>query len=151
MFSRSAIFLGIAGLFLGVYFIGQGTGITQTKDKTLKQAPISQSQPNSGKQMFQDYCAACHGMDGKGTGPAVTFLKVPPPDLTTIAKRGNMTSVATPVREVLLFGTGRTAHGTIDMPLWGPMFRSLNNNPNNGMVEIRIRNLADFVQSIQQN
>lgn len=129
--------------------IGHETGITQTTEKTLKNVPISQSQPNSGKQMFKDYCAACHGMDGKGNGPAVDFLKATPPDLTTLAKRHSETSVAVPVREVLVFGTGSKAHGTIDMPLWGPMFRSLNPSGSGNTAEIRIQKLADFVQSIQ--
>ena len=37
----------------------------------------------TGKAMFKQYCAACHGMDAKGHGPARAALKVPAADLTT--------------------------------------------------------------------
>lgn len=35
----------------------------------------------NGKELFQIYCALCHGPDGKGGGPVATKF-VPPPDLT---------------------------------------------------------------------
>jgi len=143
------ILLGIAGLFFGVLLIGPGVGIRQTTDKTLKKVPISQSQPDSGKQMYQDYCAACHGMDGKGSGPVVEFLKAPPPDLTTMAKRNDGKSVALHVKSVLTFGTGTKAHGTLDMPLWGQLFNSLS-GPERQIVQLRIANLTEYVESMQK-
>jgi len=59
---RNNLILGIAGPSLGVFFIGQGTGMSQTTDKKLTRVSISQnqSQPGSGKQMCKDYCAVCH-------------------------------------------------------------------------------------------
>ena len=148
MLRNNILLLGIAGLFLGVLLIGRGTGITQTTDKTLKTVPVTQSQAQSGKQMYLDYCAACHGMDGKGSGPAVEFLKTPPPDLTTMEKRYSGKSVALKVRSVLTFGSGSKAHGTLDMPLWGRLFRSL--GPESQTPQLRITNLSDYVNSIQQ-
>jgi mono/diheme cytochrome c family protein len=41
----------------------------------------------SGEVMYKQYCAACHGADAKGHGPAAASLKMPPPDLTTLANR----------------------------------------------------------------
>lgn len=51
-------------------------------------AAASQDQfpPNfvpSGKDMFKQYCAACHGLNAKGHGPARAALKVPAADLAT--------------------------------------------------------------------
>jgi len=149
MVPKNIILLGIGGLFLGVLLIGQGTGITQTTGKTLKRVPISQSQPDSGKQMYQDYCAACHGMDGTGSGSAVEFLKAPPPDLATMAKRYNEKSVALKVKSVLVFGSGSKAHGTLEMPLWGQLFNSLT-GPERQVVQLRIGNLSEYVESIQK-
>ena len=40
-----------------------------------------------GKAEFQSSCATCHGSDGKGKGPVSEQLKVPPPDLTILAKK----------------------------------------------------------------
>jgi mono/diheme cytochrome c family protein len=114
MFLGNTILLGLAGLFLGVFLTGQGTGLTQTPDKTLEEVLISEIQTDSGQQMYQDYCAACHGLDGKGFGPAVEFLKAPPPNLTTMAKHYNEKSVGLKVRSVLEFGrkTRRMEHST---------------------------------------
>jgi len=151
MLRKNTILLGIAGLSLGVFFIGQGTGITQTKDTTLKTVAVSKSQPDSGKQMYKDYCAACHGMDGRGDGPAVQFLKAPPPDLTTMAKRYNEKSVELRVTSILRFGTESKAHGTLDMPIWGRLFDSLGGvRLTHPEVTLRISNLTEYLQSMQK-
>lgn len=154
MLRKNIILLGIAGLFLGVFHIGQGTGSSQTTDKKLTMVSISQnqSQPGSGKQMYKDYCAACHGMDGTGNGPAVSFLKTPPPNLATMATRYNEKSVVLNVDAVLRFKTESKAHGTLDMPVWGQMFKSLEGqNGHSQLVEMRIHNLSVYVQSLQKN
>lgn len=41
----------------------------------------------SGRDLYLDDCAACHGPQGKGDGPLVASLDAPVPDLTTIAAR----------------------------------------------------------------
>jgi mono/diheme cytochrome c family protein len=42
-----------------------------------------------GKMEYQSSCAACHGIDLKGTGPVSKDLKTPPTDLTVLAKNHN--------------------------------------------------------------
>jgi mono/diheme cytochrome c family protein len=148
MATKSAVLLGMAGIFLGVFLVGQGTGNSQTKDYHLKTVSISQSPVDSGKIMYKQYCAVCHGLDGKGNGPAVQFLKAPPPDLTTMARRYNAESITPDVASVLRFGTGSAAHGTLDMPMWGPLFKSLDGNDQVG--KLRMYNLAKYVQSMQK-
>ena len=149
MLLKNAILLGVAGLFLGVMFVGQGAVSKQTQEKTIKKVPITSSEIGSGKQMYKDYCAACHGMDGKGNGPAASALACKKlPDLTTIAKRKNEKSAAMEVKAVLEFGTPSKAHGTPDMPIWGPLFASLNEGA--GVVKLRIKNICDYVDSMQE-
>ncbi len=143
-----AVLILIAGLLLGVLFIGQGIGMSRTKDPALKVVPVSYSQPESGKQMYRDYCAACHGMNGKGNGPAVQFLKTPPPDLTTIGNRYTGKTVASKVAAVLRSGTASRVHGTVAMPLWESLFSSLHGGDQVGA--LRIRNLSEYVESIQK-
>jgi mono/diheme cytochrome c family protein len=92
--------------------------------------------------MFKDYCAACHGVDGKGNGPAVAFLKTSPPNLRMMAQRNNGKYRDAHVLSMLNFG-----HGDIDMPTWGPMFRSLEHDRN--LADLRVHNLAEFIKSIQ--
>lgn len=121
-----------------------GTAGQQEATKTLKRVPIPYSQPESGAQMWKDYCAACHGTSGAGNGPAADILKSPPQDLSLMAKRNNGKFPADHFAAVLRFGDGGHEHGTSDMPFWGPLFRS------QGAAELRIHNLSEYVESLQQ-
>ncbi len=73
-------------------------------------------------RVFVRYCNACHGMEGRGNGPAATALQPPPADLTRIAQRRDGLF---PVAEVTAVIDGRTiipAHGSREMPIWGERF-----------------------------
>jgi mono/diheme cytochrome c family protein len=100
-----------------------------------------------GKDNFEAYCAVCHGKEAKGNGPAAPAMKVPVPDLTTIAKRNNGKFIATNV-EPIIRGTGKTptpAHGVEDMPIWGEVFR----HEDKARTMLRIGNLVKYLESIQ--
>ena len=43
---------------------------TAPSTPTVKHVPINRAPMNSGKDMFNSYCAVCHGTDAKGAGPA---------------------------------------------------------------------------------
>jgi mono/diheme cytochrome c family protein len=104
----------------------------------------------SGKAMYKEYCAACHGVAGKGQGPFAPILKVPPADLTTLAKRHDGKFPYDYVSGVLRFGPGPTIlHGSADMPIWGPIFQYLDNN-NEFAVQQRIKNLCNYLASLQE-
>ena len=103
----------------------------------------------SGKQMFKDYCAACHGADGKGRGPVTYSLKIPAPDLTTLAKRHEWKFPTDYVSSILRFGPGFSAHGSADMPTWGALFQYLDKY-NQAAVQKRIKNLCDYLASLQE-
>src|SRR5438105_267117 len=79
----------------------------------------------SGERMYKQFCAACHGPDAKGHGPAASSLKVAPPDLTTLAKRHKGKFPYNYVSSVLNFGPGVSSHGSSAMPMWGPIFQHL--------------------------
>jgi mono/diheme cytochrome c family protein len=99
--------------------------------------------------MFREYCASCHGIDAKGQGPFVFSLKVPPPDLTTLAKRHGGKFPDEYVSNILRFGPGPTVlHGSADMPTWGPIFQYFDKN-NERAVEQRIKNLCNYLASLQ--
>jgi mono/diheme cytochrome c family protein len=100
--------------------------------------------------MYKQYCAVCHGDEGKGQGPFAPTLKVPPPDLTTLAKRHGGKFPYDYVSGVLLFGPGTTAlHGSADMPTWGPIFQYFDKN-NERAVQQRIKNLCNYLASLQE-
>jgi mono/diheme cytochrome c family protein len=103
----------------------------------------------SGKTMYVEYCAVCHGPGAKGDGPSSAMLKVPPSDLTTLAKRHDGKFPYEYVSNILRFGPGPTIlHGTADMPTWGPIFQYIDKN-NQKVVEQRIKNLSDYLASLQ--
>jgi mono/diheme cytochrome c family protein len=103
----------------------------------------------TGKQMFKEYCAACHGLDAKGHGPARSSLKIPAADLTTLAKRHGGDFPFDYVSNILKFGPGVAAHGSSDMPTWGPIFQYMDNY-NLPIVQKRIKNLCDYIATLQE-
>jgi mono/diheme cytochrome c family protein len=118
------------------------------QEKTVKRTPIQHSDSTSGKQMYSDYCAPCHGLSGKGDGPAATALKTPPTDLTQLAKKNNGKFPVDHVMTAIRIGSPTASHGTTDMPVWGPLFRSLDSSAP-AIVDQRIRNLTTFIESLQ--
>jgi mono/diheme cytochrome c family protein len=103
----------------------------------------------TGEQLYKQYCAACHGTDAKGNGPLAHLLKTSPPDLTTLSKRHAGKFPYDYVSNMLEFGPGLSAHGSSDMPTWGPIFRYFDKQ-NERVVRQRIKNLCNFLASLQE-
>ncbi len=114
---------------------------------TVKKVPVRPSSPVNGKEMFQQYCAPCHGLDGKGAGPAASSLKKTPADLTMLSGHNNGKFPETRVQQSIRGDAELPAHGSKDMPVWGTLFRELNHEP--GMVQMRVSNLTKYVHSMQ--
>ena len=75
-----------------------------------------------GEQTFQTHCASCHGPLAEGDGPVAATLTVPVPNLRTLSQRNGGTF---PTDAVASYIDGRSypaAHGTREMPVWGPVF-----------------------------
>jgi len=102
----------------------------------------------SGNETFSRYCASCHGKAGKGDGPAAFVLKIPPPDLTTLAKRHEGKYPAGYVSATLLFGRSLASHGSEEMPIWGSRFKSLDpvHDPTG---QQHVDDVVAYIQSIQ--
>jgi hypothetical protein len=96
---------------------GQNTDSKQTHAKKIKVVDIAYTEPTSGATMYKNYCAACHGGEGKGDGPAAEFLKMPPPDLRMLAQRNHGDYPADHVVTTLRLGIPSHAHGTSDATL----------------------------------
>lgn len=85
----------------------------------------AQPRPMTGKAVYEDKCAGCHGLGGKGDGPVSQFLTRSAGDLTTIAIRNGGRFPHELVWDVI---DGRSAgatgpHGSREMPIWGQEFR----------------------------
>jgi len=78
--------------------------------------------PEIGKEIFQTYCALCHGADGKGDGSYVPMLTAKPTDLTMLQKNNDGVFPFEHVYEVLDGRVETAGHGTKEMPIWGNFF-----------------------------
>jgi len=120
-------------------------GNAQTKQ--VKKGPLKMTSAASGGEMFDSYCAPCHGKSAKGDGPAASALKVPPANLTELAKKNNGKFPADHIAADLRNGVS-AAHGSTEMPVWGPLFSKVSNN-DESIVQMRISNLIRYLDSLQ--
>jgi mono/diheme cytochrome c family protein len=110
--------------------------------------PVNKTSPADGKQMYTSYCAACHGADGKGNGPAASSLKAQPTNLTELQKNNHGKFPDTHVIAILQFGADVPAHGSATMPVWGPILGNMN-RLNVQEKQLRMSNLSRYLESIQ--
>ena len=132
------------GLLIGLLVLLVPVLVTaqQTTPPNVKMEPAKPIPASDGPEMFRSYCGPCHGRSGKGDGPAAAALTPKPADLTLFAKRRNGTFSAKDFEDKVS-GGAVPAHGSTDMPVWGPIFRQLGNE------QLRIANLRKYVESLQ--
>jgi hypothetical protein len=106
---------------------------------------------------YQNYCASCHGLSGRGDGPVAEFLALTTADLTKLSRNNGGKFPAERVAQVI---DGRQAvkiHGPRDMPVWGDWFDveaeapGLRASEREIVVQERIRALLVYLESIQVN
>jgi mono/diheme cytochrome c family protein len=71
---------------------------------------VQKTGPVNGRQMYGNYCAPCHGADGRGNGPVAPALKVKPADLTALARNNAGKFPASHIATVLEYGSVMPAH-----------------------------------------
>ena len=130
-----AVFLSWAG--------NQETGPAQSQQTPQKLIPSVK-----GVDLFHAYCSSCHGVDGKGNGPAAPALNTKPADLTTIAQRNGGVFPTERVRKIIAGDAQIIAHGSREMPVWGPIFHRVEWDQDLGAV--RLQNVTKYLESIQQ-
>ena len=105
----------------------------------------------AGRLEFQDHCAACHGMDGKGHGPVAALMTITLPDLTTLTLRNNGEF---PFDYVARSIDGRKlpkAHGSLKMPVWGERYsEGRNDRVGQTQAHAHIYELMMYLDSIQE-
>ena len=99
-----------------------------------------------GRKLFTQYCASCHGVDGKGNGPAAPSLKNKLMDLTMLQKRdGKFDQVH--IQNIIAGEKEVAGHGSKEMPVWGTYFRVKSDNQ---VSTLNVYALAGYLKSIQQ-
>jgi mono/diheme cytochrome c family protein len=141
-FISLAVVLAAASAFMAAQDV-----TTQTAP-AVKHVPITNTPSNSGKEMFNSYCAVCHGKDGKGDGPAASAMKTPPSDLALLAQKSGGNYPASHVAAVIKGQATTPSHGSQDMPVWGPLFSSISQG-HEGQVQQRIANLVTYIEGLQ--
>jgi mono/diheme cytochrome c family protein len=101
----------------------------------------------AGPDLFRAYCASCHGSDAKGDGPAASALKTRVPDLTSLARNNGGKFPDARVRKTILGDDVIAAHGSREMPVWGPIFHQVEEDVDRG--NVRLENLVKYLESIQ--
>lgn len=138
---RVLLFPVLLCLLVGILVYGQ-------QKPVIKQVPPSPTNPSSGSEMFKEYCAVCHGVAGKGDGPAVPALKMAPADLRTLASRNAGKFPELKVYRVITGEDNVASHGTKDMPMWGQVFRDMSRG-DDAVIRMRLTNLTKYIESIQ--
>lgn len=109
---------------------------------------VNKTTATSGMQMYINYCASCHGVDGRGNGPAAAALRIPPTDLTVLSKNNHGVFPETHIVTVLQYGAEFPSHGSAEMPVWGPIFGKMDTvNPQ--VKQLRISNLIRYLKTLQ--
>jgi mono/diheme cytochrome c family protein len=115
--------------------------------------PARQFPTSAGVAIYQERCASCHGVNGKGDGPVAAALTVSPPDLTTIARRAGGAFPAGRVAQVITYGGNMPAHGSQTMPVWGKIFSVEAGRGDRGAQHSRraVVQLVRYLANIQQD
>ncbi len=146
---QASKWIGLGALVVALTMIAMAQQPAPEQEKVIKHIPVKQTSAASGQEMFNSYCAACHGADGKGAGPAASALKVAPTDLSALVAKNGGKYPSLHVSSVLRGEAETPAHGSKDMPVWGPLFRHLSQG-HDAEVQQRIANLNQYVESLQK-
>ncbi|MDX1981188.1 MAG: c-type cytochrome [Bryobacteraceae bacterium] len=133
MLLKFALIVSIAGL----------AGLAQE----IKRVPAKATSKASGVEMYRAYCSPCHGLQGKGDGPAAPALKKQPLDLSQLSRNNGGKFPAGRIQSALN-EVGTAAHGSREMPIWGDVFRAMEHD--SAGVAMRTMNLAKYIESLQQ-
>lgn len=143
MSKKSILAAALAGAVATLTLAGQQAPSAKKTEETRLISSLE------GSDLYQSYCAVCHGKEGRGNGPVARTLKTAPPDLTGISARNRGMFPLQRVQQIISGESAVTAHGTREMPLWGPIFSQVAWDQDLGRV--RIYNLARYLEKLQAN
>jgi mono/diheme cytochrome c family protein len=138
--------------FLAATLAAPVIGAAQAPAATApKEAPSPDGNAAStGSSLYPRYCATCHGVSARGDGPLAADLRVPVPDLTTLAARSGGKFPVERVRKIITNGEGLRGHGSADMPAWGDVFKKTS-GLDGATPDQAIYNLTHYLWSLQRS
>jgi mono/diheme cytochrome c family protein len=127
--------------------------IAASPDRADRTAPAPASEGGPGRVLYLTHCQGCHGLEGRGDGPAAASLRTRPTDLTRLWQR-----YGTPLdrKRLTAYIDGRgllEVHGRSEMPVWGDEFFDdappLTPNLVEGAKQHLIAVLVEYLETIQ--
>ena len=97
-------------------------GASAYADDTVQTPPPGGEEFEQAALDYVSWCAPCHGRTGKGNGPVAPSLVTSPTDLTELSANAGGVFPADKVRQRIDGRDVPTAHGTVEMPVWGYWF-----------------------------
>jgi len=136
----------VGGLF---FYLLAVPGLPEPIRQKTPELPPNLIRSLDGGTLYRSYCAVCHGADATGGGPSAAALKKAVPDLTRISRRNGGKFPLTEVQQTISGDVvPARAHGSREMPIWGPIFGEIDWDHDWG--KIRIYNLAKYLESLQK-
>jgi mono/diheme cytochrome c family protein len=132
---------------LSVILAFVAVALATAQNKTIKNVPVQRTVTIEGPELFNQYCATCHGKDGKGNGPAAEALKKRPADLTQIARHNNGKFNDMLVQNVINGEDVTAAHGSREMPIWGEVLKSV--TPDSASQRLKVFGLVKYIEQMQ--
>jgi mono/diheme cytochrome c family protein len=120
MIGRPAVHVLLVALTLGVLALACGRPAPPPADALLEAIRADERVgglsygEGQGKHLFGQYCATCHGDEGRGDGQNASNLNPVPPDLTTSKNVRD----ATYLRRVIAQGSAAVGRSALSPP-WG--------------------------------
>ena len=148
MLKAISLFAAAALVAAGAGTGAQSSGPNQSGSSQKVVIPASRTLPVDGKAMFVNYCAPCHGVDGRGNGPVAPALRQQPVDLTGLSRGSGGKFPSMHIEAVLQGGSTIPSHGTREMPVWGPIFATMDQGSEQEKT-LRINHLTAYLKSIQ--
>ena len=116
---------------------------------TQADAKLDPSAAAKGAVVYVRYCVSCHGPGARGDGPLAADLRVPVPDMTTLAARNKGQFPEKRVHRIIESGEVLRGHGTPDMPAWGDAFKRTEGTDSPTPTEA-VHNLTHHLWSLQR-
>ena len=109
-----------------------------------------------GQREYNNHCAFCHGVNGKGDGPSANMLRTKVADLTALQKNNKDIFPFKRTYEIIDGRDAVAAHGPRDMPVWGDVYNreapEWNLPPgisHEAFVRARILSLVEYISRLQ--
>lgn len=120
----------------------------QDRNNEIPSAFLNDNNAMDGAELYRMYCATCHGVDGRGNGPAAEAMKRRPTNLTTISQKNGGKFPGFRITHIIDGYEVVAAHGSREMPVWGDFFHDMHRDDT--LLKLREHNLTEYIRSMQR-